>query len=62
MLITDKSVKIQAILVNQRRISQTQYLCYIKMCVRTRISYVLDLIELYSNGWPDDGLLQGRNM
>jgi hypothetical protein len=26
------------------------------------ISYVLDLIELFSNRWPDDGLLKGRNM
>jgi hypothetical protein len=26
------------------------------------ISYVLDLIELLFNGWPDDGHLKSRNM
>jgi hypothetical protein len=29
---------------------------------QANVSYVLDLIEVFSSGWPDDGLLQGRNM
>jgi hypothetical protein len=64
-------------IVNQSRISQTQHLYYIKMCVKVglhvsalqeaghhqaSIAYVFDLIVLFSNGWPDDGLLQGRNL
>jgi hypothetical protein len=27
-----------------------------------KVPYILYLIKLFSNEWPDDGLLQGRNM
>jgi hypothetical protein len=29
---------------------------------KTYETHVLDLIELLFNGWPEDGLLKGRNM